>query len=692
MIRKSGDFVKKNELEQGLNNYKKITGFPYFSWPLWVSSRTNPESKNFSQITPPLLLNNTEVGGIEFSNYFSSENIIIDNSGMISNSFSTWSVEFSVISGGEIVRPHDSPENITLSRDVLTKLPAVHWTDKNFRLSLTFYGAKTSIDEVFVDIECTNTKGSRLVLLVNFRPYNNAFLGGIGSAGFIKDSSIVKINGGKFAFFSSRPDYIYTGSSRKGDIDISVTADSSDISCPEQMGAISAGYNILKGHSSVTMRLSLDPKGVIESGKFKFNEVKNEFLNYIKIRTEKGVSFDITNPVLKKWFDFSKLSIVDLKSHNPGYYELFIMVMGLNRAGFLQESRDLIESMIKGFVVDEKKRDLDYLSECACVVSSAADYFVNTRDIDQLQKSYEQIKKLSYLLLKGSSGISLGKEAASDHFARLRLMVISYAFHLSAYMARCLGIFGDEKKYTKEFESIDKSISENLEIYSGSIAPSDEYFFVDSCIIFPFRKSYKIETNADLIMAAVNDKFSSLPMFIKSSGSDMIGSLLLVNSMIAMKNSSSCQSLLKVLEYGANRYSLPDFVNPSTGKGCYGRPSSVVSYSLILCAIRNMIFIDTPERLDILPVATEEWFETGFSFNLVNAPSRFGPISIKMVSTGNEIQFYFDSLPKFVPPDIMFNIPFKSKIMHGDDFILKKEEKGRFVINGWPSVVRFVKK
>ena len=91
-------------------------------------------------------------------------------------------------------------------------------------------------------------------------------------------------------------------------------------------------------------------------------------------------------------------------------------------------------------------------------------------------------------------------------------------------------------------------------------------------------------------------------------------------------------------------------------------------------------------------IPQEDWFNPGSEISVENAPSRFGLISFRVVSTINEIQMHFDQLPKYIPPDIMITLPFKTKIHPGDDFIVKKVIGNSHIINGWPSIIKFRKK
>ena len=107
--------------------------------------------------------------------------------------------------------------------------------------------------------------------------------------------------------------------------------------------------------------------------------------------------------------------------------------------------------------------------------------------------------------------------------------------------------------------------------------------------------------------------------------------------------------------------------------------------------LKNLLFIDRTERLELFPVPREKWFKPGDSFVIRDAPSRFGLLSYRVVSGPSDVRIMFDALPRFIPPDIMINLPFRTTLQKGDDFIIKKSEGTGHVINGWPVSLCFIR-
>ena len=186
--------------------------------------------------------------------------------------------------------------------------------------------------------------------------------------------------------------------------------------------------------------------------------------------------------------------------------------------------------------------------------------------------------------------------------------------------------------------------------------------------------------------------FSDMPLFVKSLGWDIFSTLVAANNLLLMKDAKGYETIENLFRTKNRTYTLPEYMNPASGRANWGEGASMVVSAMTFATIRNLLFIDHPERLDIFPLPQPDWFKPGNEIKIEDAPSRFGQISLRMVSTTHEIQLHFDKLPKFVPPDIMINLPYKTKIKHEDDFILKREGDTSVVINGWPSIVRFIRK
>jgi hypothetical protein len=334
------------------------------------------------------------------------------------------------------------------------------------------------------------------------------------------------------------------------------------------------------------------------------------------------------------------------------------------------------------------------------VINGFVDYFLHTRDLDYLQLNYnKKLKELGDSLLGFSSRLknfeSLRSNSLKNSFLKnpelYDLVLLSHTLNSFSYLARCLGIFTDEKKYLKEYEKFQKIFASHIENYSEKIF-SDDNFTYDLAAGFPFPLDWLSGEKTAEMIEAVTGHFNGIKLVNRSHGIDTRASLILANNLLFQKDERVLEILDIMKKIGGDCYVMPDFADPGSFAGCCGDGFSMASSSMMFALIRNMMFIDYKDRLDIFPVPNEEWFKSGREIVIKNAPSRFGIINFRVKSTSNEIQFSFDDLPKYIPPDIMITLPVPVKLVDGEDFLFKKSFNNSFILNGWPSLVRFIRK
>lgn len=179
-------------------------------------------------------------------------------------------------------------------------------------------------------------------------------------------------------------------------------------------------------------------------------------------------------------------------------------------------------------------------------------------------------------------------------------------------------------------------------------------------------------------------------LYVPSAGGyDILLSLIYAQNLLLQKDPACIDIFKTILKMGGNTYSVPEFVNPATGYGVNGQGDPPHFNAMLFQFMRNLLFIDHSNRLELFPIPHEDWFKPGVELTINDAPSRFGVLHIRIVNTQNEIHFHFPVLPKFVPPDIMINLPVKVSLKEEDDFVIKKRYGNTFIINGWPSIIRF---
>ena len=266
--------------------------------------------------------------------------------------------------------------------------------------------------------------------------------------------------------------------------------------------------------------------------------------------------------------------------------------------------------------------------------------------------------------------------------------IILYAMTNMSYLSRCMGIFGDEAKYKNEAERIQSVIKPVIE--KKKYFPQTESFNLPSLIAFPevILTGYKSEEYRNFFQHLTEKE--NYPVFNNLTGIDMFLSVSLLVHLINLKDERFYAFYKKCLSLIDDFFVLPEFIDPVIKKGVWGNGNSKIIASLLFILMRNRIFLDRVDRLEIFPAPEKKWFMPGNKIKVHDAPTRYGRISFIVEIYDNEIKFSFNSLPKFIPSDIMINIPVETSIVESDDFILKRKVENSYIINGWPSVVRFL--
>ncbi len=744
------DYVDRDKLSlfsqnisPGIRNFIRFQKFTYFKWPYWLYNAYSIDSQTFNPISPFLLQNNNR-NWISFSSRNSSIRVQIDPAGMISPFNDTWSIEFWIYEKDTLYRPQERLSPV-IQRDLETFMVNIKWKELNFEFNESIYGVKDNYEELIVELKSYIQKNiTPLWLLIAVRPYNTLSLGGIESIEFNNKTRLIRINGHDRIYLEIKPDYILSGNGTLGDIDINrVNKKTADIKCKSGMATLAFAYSLNKGNNEHAIRIGLENRKNIHPVKINYSKYKNEYIERSKFQLKKGFKLSFPDKLFQKWVYGAKKSALNfldddiskaMKSYNADSKALFYIISGYNRMGLFSESLKIINFAAEDIDHKEKLSLSNILGRCYVIIA-ASDYFKLSRDIEYIKLKYHIFRELIHPVLQYSGSI---KEKNRKHninsienycIAEYRVydtIIISYSLFEFSYLARCLGIFNDEVKFNKESSRLEKLIIDEIDDFiekddgikdhkdeekennlaspqdasqdaeqdaPGEIKFRNEYFAYDVFAGYPFRVQSLSLEKLKLITQRISDHFSENPVYFKSAGgSDIFFSIIYAINLLLVKDIRVHAIIGKLFKFGKDKYTLQDFVNPKTGCGLRGEGDSVICASVFLTLLRSVIFMDSQEMLELFPVPKEEWFTEGSEIKIEDAPSIFGQISFRVLSTGNEVQFYFNELPKYIPPNMMINLPFKVRIKHEDDFILKKETGNSFLLHGWPSIIRFIRR
>ncbi len=726
----------EKDFQLGVKNYFLFQKFFYFRWPYWLYHSYSAKSRTFNPITPFLLINNNNRDWISFANQHIPGKFFIDPAGMISPAGECWSIEFWILAKGILYRPQERTSSINQKRDVDTYIVNTRWEETDFELIESIYNIGNDFEELAVELRTVLHKSiPHTCFFIVLRPYNISSLGGINSIEYNNKTKVIQINGKETIYLENRPDYTLAGNSSAGDIDFNrMDVKAMEVKCGSGMATMGFGYNLSRGDNEHKIRLSLPDKkpGTV---KLDYSKLKNKYIEDTHLRSKNGLKTIFPDKIFQNWINGSKISALNFfsdlqkdNSVNADFESLFYILSGYNRIGFLAESLEILESVAGKISKKDKLTFRNILDRCY-FLAAVSDYFKLSRNIDYLRAKYNYLRELIYPVLQYSQTFKQNKRkydynSIENYFIRefhvYDVFLISYTLAEFSYLARCLGIFNDEKKFNKEIlrlgELIIKNISKSAEDANDTdsdngdkdeentgdaknpeveepIRNKNEFYAYNVFAGFPFNVNSFSDKKLKALIDEISDLFQENPMYFRSLGAcDMFFSIIYAINLLLVKDTRVHSIIARIFEFGKEKYALPDFINPKTGCGIKGKGDSIKCISSFIILLRSVLFMDSQEKLEIFPAPKAEWFAEGSEIRIEDAPSIFGIISFKVISIKNEVQIYFSGLPKYLPPNIVINLPFETKIKQEDDFILKKEIGNSYVIHGWPSIIRFFKK
>ena len=726
------------EIPSGINNYFIFQNFFNFHWPYWLYSSYSAKSKTFSPVIPYLLLNNNNRNWISFSNRSSSREVHIDPAGMISSPIDHWSVEFWILEKEILYRPQERISSVTQYKDLDTFLINQKWKELNFEFSESIYCIKQEQQEEELAVELTATlqkSNTPIYIFIVIRPYDILNLGSVDSIEYNNKSRVIAVNQYDSVYLETKPDYILAGNAAIGDIDFSLMDTKvSSTKCNSGMATMAFGYNLNKGKNENKLRINFSNKKSYKPVKINYQKLKEEYIEIKRLNIKEGFRLTFSDKQFQNWIYGTKNSALNcnvesssgaIDKYTLNLKSIFYVACGYHRMGFFPESLKLL-NIAANLIGDKDRLEHSNILDRCYYINTVSDYFKISRDIEYVKLKYKFIREIITPAIEYCAGIKgkkrkIYRNSIEDYYVLeyhvYDIIVISNALFEFSYLARCVGIFSDELKFSKESLRLEELILNDINKLIGEKDPDsdagdaeeeadnddkaafetayykNEYYAYSVFAGYPFSvkslASEKLKRITDKISASFNEN----PIYFKSAGGcDILFSIIYAINLLLVKDERVHNITNKLFELGSERYVLQDFINPKTMSGIRGKGDSPKAISAFFILLRSLMFIDTQEKLEIFPVPKAEWFIEGSEIKIEEAPSVFGKISFKVITTKNEVQFYFYDSPKYIPPNMMINLPFSTRIIQEDDFIIKKETGNSFMLHGWPSLIRFVKK
>lgn len=720
-----------SELSEGIRNFAIYQKYNYFVWPYWIARYVNTGNERIQSL-PFFLYNNHCRTWYTINSFLSSGSIRIDPSGMVHPTWSSWSLEFWMYIDGSFIQFHN--DNY-IHQEVDNGVVMTSYTHPDFTYKQSLYITHTNIDEAVVVNNVHSKKRNKTYFIIAIRPYTTERLSGLDSIELGKNN-FIRINNEYHCALLVKPDFVLTGNEIAGDIDFGRKESKNKITSNAGMATMAFVYDVSNRELEVPVRVAVNENSKITVSKFIIKSTKNEYTNYIDLRMKEGVGIAIGKNVINDWVNFCKFSALveaanfelSYKNQEQDFTRYYFTIMTLNRMGHFQQSLSIIHHILKNI---NMKDDFGSAVSAAYVCNMVGDYYRIVKDSSFLQNNYsvckqygqnmiqycKELKNISKYILADSSD-----EKKSTNV--LHIPVIIAGLDNLAFMSRSLGLFSDEKKFLAEANALEASavnalfhisqetgkeeekliewqpkhgkplrkqkisFKESLE-FTHTINTSNNRILQYTSFLYPYMVHLILKYTTQKIIDTIISAGKGLPLYnTVISGIDVISSLSLANSMLYAHDARAVDIIYAIITLCKKRKFMPDFLDPVSGHAVVKEPISIVAVSLLFQAIRNICFIDHPERLELFPVPFEQWFGDS-QIVITNAPSRFGNISFTATSTSDEFVIQFTDIPRFIPQDILINLPFRAKIKKADDFIVKYETEKSWCINGWPSELRF---
>jgi hypothetical protein len=692
-----------DEINLGLSNRILFERFSFFNWPLWLEIFSKRKLYSYCINSNSLLLNSSCREWQCFNNYFDgSDNreLAIDRSGMLSSCDEhAWSMEFWIFADGKTYRPQHNLSEISISRDPRKGFIELIWKNTRFTLREKIFGLHEGRNQALVSVNIDSHLKDDIYLISTIRPYNNEKIGGINSIRFDSDSLTAFINEKPIIACEDRPDFIISSCAISGvDLQCSDETFSLEADCSYGLATIGFKYLIPKTKGSYNFKISLIKNFNLagDSTKINFAHAFKDFTLLSDFKVRHGINLNHSDLNFENLFLQGKQSFLCMHRGNFDvsqllpFRDLYIISHGLCRSGNCEKAEEFFKYFLKSFSPEKKKVDFEISLKCSFVILTFYELFIHKRDSGFLNEYYSLLKEFVTYVYNISVDIHnplVVEDFLDEGFVKRPsisfTLITASSLSSFAYLSRCMGIFGDEAKFKNEFMRLASLVN--------NVLMSHEFLAEDilkDLLSLPrkFSDSVKdIDYNRYLEVLLESD----FPLQNRLYGIDMFKSIVLLNQLL-MGGKNIDSLFYKLSSLLDDFFVLPEFIDPLTKRGSYGRGNSKVANAMFFSLLRNMLFVDHEDRLVIFPVTLKEWFKTKSKISLENAPSRFGLISFSMEINGSDIRMSFSGEPKYLPPDIVINLPFNATVVSGDDFIFKKQLGNSFYISGWPSIIRFM--
>jgi len=707
------------QLSRGLLNFTIIQSKLDWILPYWAEQQYNPKSQSFiprSHIG--LSINVTHRNWTGVGNPDCPIEPIVDPKGLVMPFKNGWSLDVWVELDDKIFYPSRSGK---VFQNLVNDLPIVEtvFELEEIDFKLTTYTIGTSL---FHQASSSNISSKKINLRIIFsvRPFNPEGISLLKDIQYIEEENCFLLENTNKVYFNSKPNLVHCSTYKEGDVGTILTKDKkisrkSYSSCEQKLASAIACFDFeLKESESGIVEASIP---LVKNGKIS-NSNKSDIISYWENILTEGTAINTPDEKLNSILRASLSTLVMLTDDNtitagPFTYHQFwfrdaaYMIWALDNFGFKKYTRRIIESYKKFQLPDgyfrSQKGEWDSNGQA---LWSVYQHYSLYKDEEFLSNFFNSLflgikwiknKRLTENSFKNEPffgllplGLSAEHLGLADHYFWDNFWSLA---GLKSFMEICK-ILNKEKEfvyvqrlYDDFSQNLDKAINYIQKKYSLDSLPASPFRNIDCgmignvCVSYPLQLFEANDNRVQSTLKTIEENYFVDGLFFQNfihSGMNLYLTLQIAHSYLYAGNRKKFLELFNsVISTASPTLNFPEAIHPITRGGVMGDGHHGWVAAEIALAIHDVFIFERtnkPEKEFIfLQGIPKEWFFTELGFNINNAITSIGKLTIRVFSEDKVITLKINCLENSDSKARWFiHLPFKEiNIVEGKNQIRK---------------------
>jgi hypothetical protein len=710
-------------IARGLLNFAILQMNREWVYPFWVHRQLDPRSRSYiPRSHNPLLLNVTHRNWTLLGSPRGFHEAIVDPRGMVTPLPREWSVDFWLMTDGEVFFPSlcDTADQ-GIDTTAPSTLTVYSVNDLRFELQSFVHTVRCSIDVLFNRAAVVNngTGCKEGILCVAVRPFNPEGVAPVESIR-VKSPRIVYVNGSVGVVFAEEPDGYLASNAAGGDIAFMLrrrdailnrVKKQADIRCKQGLAHTVAAFPFSlhtgeskKVHCSIALETdrNLYRSPVKQSWRVSFERRQADQQREWKREIDRGAFFGFADKQLQGIFDACRLTLLQLHdggfvSPGPFLYHTFwfrdaaVMLTALDRLGYPKRVGETIDTFPDRLTGDGFFRGPDgEWDSNGAVLWTVYRHFTLTRSVLWLNEWYPVLAKAAGWIQRmrrktgntpsAAKGL-MPKSLSAEHLG----MVDQYYWDSFWSLAglRCIQKLAEDTgrhdaadEYRKEclqferdirnsLDEIEKRLGEKI-IPATPTRPFDESAIGSVCAVYPLQLFDETLPHGRNTLSALTERYVDgkgfLHPFIHSGYNPYLTLHLAHGFLITGEIERAWDIAETVLKQATATGTYPEAIHPFTGGGTMGDGHHGWAAAEIVMFLRDCLVRENGNILEFFTNDRGRLIKRGTPCSFRDVPTLFGRIGVEIVYTSSDkcvISFSNKFFKDAAPEAVSIRLPFE---------------------------------